>query len=144
MFKQVSSPPVRLFVLLAGLTIALFGIGIGLLLTSNKPIPATPAPANTNLPGAHLEGARVTIAAGGFMPGTIRIQAGQAVTWINNNSARHQIASDPHPSHTSLPGLESAPLDQDADYSFVFTRPGTYTYHDHLNPQGFKGVVIVD
>src|SRR5271156_5739536 len=40
----------------------------------------------------------VSIGSSGFVPQVVTIQAGQAVTWTNNDISPHQIASDPYPS----------------------------------------------
>ena len=54
----------------------------------------------------------------------------------------HAVASDPHPTHTELSGLESSILKNKQSYTFKFETGGTYTYHDHLNPTT-QGTVIV-
>lgn len=91
-----------------------------------------------------LPPAQVSITSTGFVPATINIKTGQQVVWTNTTNSLHQIASDPHPTHTLLPGLDSLePLKQNETYAFVFESIGTYTYHDHLNPLKFKGTIIV-
>lgn len=75
-------------------------------------------------------------------PASVTISVGDTVVWLNKDQAKHHISSDPHPSHTALPGLESADLSNNETYSFKFTQTGTWGYHDHLNPS-IKGTVIV-
>ena len=66
------------------------------------------------------------------------------VTWTNNDKAPHIVASDPHPSHTNLEGLDSiSDIAPNNSYSYIFEKTGEYTYHDHLNPFKFKGTVVV-
>lgn len=80
----------------------------------------------------------------GFTPSTIQIKKGSQVTWTNKSQAPHWIASDPHPSHDGLPGLDStSAIAQNDSYSYTFEKSGTFTYHDHLNPLKFKGTIIV-
>lgn len=82
---------------------------------------------------------------GGFSPATIKIKKGQSVKWVNNSGALHQIASDPHPAHDTLPGLFAPdPINSGDSYTFTFDQAGTYTYHDHLRPFDLKGTVIVE
>jgi len=89
--------------------------------------------------------AKVTIAKDGFKPASIKVKKGQAVEWVNDDATQHTIASDPHPSHDQLAGLDSVdPLNTGESYLFTFETAGTYTYHDDLNPDAFKGTVIVE
>ena len=89
--------------------------------------------------------AKVTITKDGFVPASIKVKKGQAVEWVNDAATQHTIASDPHPSHDQLAGLDSVdPLNTGESYLFTFETVGTYTYHDDLNPDAFKGTVIVE
>ena len=77
-----------------------------------------------------------------FSPQSITIKAGDTVTWTNEDDAQHLIASDPHPAHTDLPGLQSNALNKGDSYSFTFTKVGTWGYHCHLHPS-MTGTVVV-
>ena len=89
--------------------------------------------------------AEIAIAGSDFSPKTIKVKKGQDVTWMNQDSNPHQISADPYPEGGSLPDLNSQePLGQGESYTFVFDKAGTYTYHDHLNPESYKGTVIVE
>lgn len=89
--------------------------------------------------------AEVTINQEGFLPATILIKKGTQVTWVNNDSQSHQIASDPHPTHTNLAGFEAdESLLTNDSFTFTFEEVGTFTYHDCLKPLDFKGTVIVE
>jgi len=87
--------------------------------------------------------ARVSITKAGFTPSTIQIEKGVQVTWTNNDSSPHRVASDPYPTHTSLPALDSEILAPKESFSFIFEKMGTFTYHDHLKPLKIRGTVIV-
>lgn len=89
------------------------------------------------------EGGNVSITAGGFVPATVEIEKGSSVTWINLDKKSHQVASDPHPTHTLLPELVSDPLFTNDSFTFTFDKTGTFTYHDHLNPLKLRGTVVV-
>lgn len=81
----------------------------------------------------------------GFMPAVIKVRKGQTVTWTNNDTKLHRVSSDPHPLHNGLFGFDSVePLGKNETYSFIFEKTGKFTYHDHLNPLKFKGMVIVE
>lgn len=78
-----------------------------------------------------------------FSQSPITVKRGDTVVWVNQDTINHQIASDPHPQHTDLPDLESGSLATNQTYSYKFMNPGTYNYHDHLNPT-VKGTIIVE
>ena len=90
--------------------------------------------------------ATITITAAGASPQSVTITSGGRITWINNDTARHQPSSDPHPLHTDCPGLtvnELAP-GQQAQTAALTTRR-TCGFHDHLNDgvASLRGTVIV-
>ena len=85
----------------------------------------------------------ITIRGFAFNPPALTIKAGTTVTWVNEDSAPHIIASDPHPTHTDLPGLVSGELSGGQNYSFIFNETGTFTYHCHVHPS-MKGTIIVE
>ena len=110
----------------------------------------------------------VQITSRGFYPRTITIYAGDAVTWINNDSEPHWVASAVHPVHDDYPDArydepgsyqgsraciaEGRPKTGAFDacrtislgetYKFNFTQIGTWQYHDHMN-YAFIGSVVV-
>lgn len=90
------------------------------------------------------ESAEIQVTKDSFSPATVRIKKDQSVTWVNTDDTVHQIASDPHPTHTIIPELFSDPLNKDESFSFSFDSIGTYTYHDEMNPLGMQGTIIVE
>jgi len=113
--------------------------------TNNQPTqnPPTPAPSG-QLPSAQeKETFNIYIQNFAFDPPSLTVKAGTTVTWTNQGSAPHQIASDPHPTHTDLPGLQSAVLSTSQSYSFTFTKKGIWGYHCHLHP-AMTGTIIVE
>jgi plastocyanin len=78
----------------------------------------------------------------GFMPSTMTVAPNTRVTWIAIDDFMPFVASDPHPTHTDLPGLSSGTLGMGETYSFTFSQLGTWGYHDH-NASQFTGKVIV-
>lgn len=103
------------------------------------------APIVKNLPQASKapsSQAQVKITDQGFIPATLLVKKGTQITWINTDSRPHQIASDPHPLHNLISSLyQDKPTS--GSYSFIFTKVGTYTYHDETNPLKYHGTVIV-
>ncbi|MEI7434753.1 MAG: cupredoxin family copper-binding protein [Methanomicrobiales archaeon] len=84
------------------------------------------------IPGAPT----ITIQNFAFTPASITAPKGTTVTWVNEDSANHQIVSDTQGTFTS------SSLPKGASYSFKFDTPGTYPYHCSLHPS-MKGTVIV-
>ncbi len=85
----------------------------------------------------------ITYTSSGFSPATLTIKAGDSVTFVNHATGDVQVNSDPHPTHTLYPmlniGVITAGLSSDP---VAFTKAGTYTYHNHLNPAQ-KGTIVV-
>lgn len=101
---------------------------------------------NQQQPKAAIQSAgTISINANGFTPATIKIKQGQSITWTNTDDKPHQPATDPYPAQNGLAGFKSEePLNKNETFSFTFDKPGTYTYHDNLNPLKLKGTVVVE
>ena len=74
-----------------------------------------------------------------FLPDTVRVRSGEAVTWVNCEEA----GADPHTS-TALDGQWDSPLLHRGDFfTYSFADPGNVGYlclpHSHM-----RGVVIVE
>ena len=70
-----------------------------------------------------------------FVPATVTIAAGEAVTWTNHDDTPHQVlASDK--------SFRSPGLDTGEHYRLVFAKTGTYGYYCSLHPY-MVGTVIV-
>jgi len=81
-------------------------------------------------------GATITITAAGVSPSQVSVTVGQSVTFVNNDSRPHEMASDPHPTHGTCPSIEIGIGTLAAGQSKLtqgFANAGTCGYHDHLN-----------
>lgn len=123
-----------------------------------KTVQTTPTPAGSNLgapgtisgsAGNGLEkggvAARtvVTLTDKGFSPSPVTVKAGTTTTFVNESSGAMWMASDPHPTHTLLPGFDQLlSVGKGGTYEYIFTKVGTWTYHNHMTPT-VKGTVIV-
>lgn len=124
--------------ILGGIGLIVLAVG-GVLLSNNlRPKSTSPISEQVTVP------AQVSITKSGFVPANLSIKPGTKVTWTNDDSEPHRIASNPHPSHTGLAGLDSKepPLGPKASYSYTFETAGTFTYHDHYHP-ALNGAVKV-
>jgi len=131
--------------ILAASVIALLGAGC-----ANAPVAQNNS--NTNAPPA-IGTSRSVPASGtmtvlimpdnSFEPTTAFVKIGTAVTFKNNSDQPHWVASDPHPTHTDLPGFDAkGNIAPGASYTYTFEKVGRWLYHDHLNP-AFGGAVDV-
>ena len=68
-----------------------------------------------------------------FNPATLTVSSGTTVTWMNNDSAPHQIKSDT---------FNSSALNQGEKFEFKFDTPGTFNYSCSIHPS-MKGTIIV-
>lgn len=92
----------------------------------------------------HDHGKDIVYTDSGFSPATVTIKVGQMVAWTNNSSRSMWVATDPHPAHTQLSGFDAeVGASPGGTYNFTFTKAGTWTYHNHLNP-GDHGTIIVE
>lgn len=99
----------------------------------------SPSPASSTAPA----NSTISIDDEGFMPATLTVKTGTTVTFVNNGQALHWPASNPHPIHTGLSGLDSRKgLATGETFSFTFTKTGTFGMHDHLNT-AIVGTIVV-
>ena len=96
-----------------------------------------------------VSGATITIsAAGAVSPASVTVAVGQTVTFINNDSRTHEMASNPHPQHGSCPSIEGGLGSLAAGQTKVtraFANAGSCGFHDHLNDtsNALKGTITV-
>ena len=70
-----------------------------------------------------------------FTPATITVPAGTTVRWTNRDDIPHTVVNDDQK-------FESKALDTDDQYSYTFTKPGTYGYFCSIHPK-MTGKVVV-
>jgi amicyanin len=98
-----------------------------------NPAPQAQVNNSTSEPAANS----VTIAGMQFQPATIRVKAGEEVTWTNSAAMPHTVSGSEHGE------LSSARLSQGSMFSHTFDKSGTYTYYCALHPS-MTGTVIVE
>jgi len=93
--------------------------------------PSSPTP--TPSPGGGSTGATITITGSGVSPRSVTVSAGSRVTFVNNDSRPHDMASDPHPSHTACPAINDVGFLQPGQSRQTgnLNTPRTCGYHDH-------------
>jgi plastocyanin len=70
-----------------------------------------------------------------FAPAAVTVPVGTAVTWTNRDDIPHTVVSTDDI-------FKSKALDTDDKFSFVFSKPGTYSYFCSLHPK-MTGQIIV-
>lgn len=75
----------------------------------------------------------ITIQNFSFNPAELSVNAGDTVTWTNQDPVQHQIKSDT---------FNSSPLSQGEKFQFTFTVAGEYNYSCAIHPS-MKGKIIV-
>lgn len=78
----------------------------------------------------------------GFFPNSLIAAPNTKITWIALDDSLPYVASDPHPTHTDLPGLSSSTLHMGETYSFTFTQAGDWGYHNHNAPSQTGSVTV--
>ncbi len=78
----------------------------------------------------------------GFSPAAVTLNPGAVVTWVVLDGSLPFIASNPHPSHTDQPGLQSGTLHMGETFSYTYTTVGVWGYHNHNAPSQTGTVTI--
>jgi plastocyanin len=100
--------------------------------------PAAPVPSNPNT---------FVISGTGVSPKEFTVAPGTRVLFVNNDSRRHDVASDPHPEHTDCTELNAvgalSPGQSRESGNLVTVR--TCGFHDHDNPDNgsLRGRIII-
>jgi plastocyanin len=138
-------------VMVGVIVLVILGLG-GFLLTrsmnSAKVLGATPqGTSSTKSNAVSLQGAQnsstIQITANGYLPMNLTIKAGTTVTWINSSGADVTVNSNNHPTHLLYPPLNLGRVSDGGSVSLRFDTPGTYGYHNHLNPSQ-TGIITVE
>jgi plastocyanin len=72
-----------------------------------------------------------------FLPTTLTVAPGTAVTWNNHDEEPHNIVNIDQPRRFRSPAVDGG-----EKYTFVFDQPGTYKYICAVHPH-MEGTVIV-
>jgi plastocyanin len=79
--------------------------------------------------------ATITITASGVSPKDVTVSAGSRVTFVNNDTRPHDIASDPHPAHTDCPAVNVGFLQAgQSGTTQNLNTVRTCGFHDHNQP----------
>lgn len=147
-----------LVIIIALLLLIVIGVVIPYIQVRNR---EKKSPQNTTNIPSQTQNVNITYTNKGFEPNSMRIPSGTTVVWTNVSDKLMWIGSDPHPSHTDLPGFDQRGTDSnvphddtfkliphveahstDSVYAYTFIKVGIWDYHNHLSP-GDRGEIIV-
>jgi plastocyanin len=77
----------------------------------------------------------VTIDNFSFSPGTVTVSVGATVRWTNHDDVPHTVVSEDK-------SFKSKALDTDDQFTYTFTKAGTYSYFCSLHPKMTAKVVV--
>ena len=70
-----------------------------------------------------------------FAPDTVTVPVNGTVTWVNKDDIPHVIASNDGV-------FKSKALDTDQEFSYTFTKAGTYPYYCSIHPKMVGKIVV--
>jgi plastocyanin len=136
----------RIGVLAAGAVVAVACGGGG----SSPTTPSSSGSGSSSGGGSTGGGTTVTITIGSngaVSPQSVSVPQGGRVTFVNNDSRAHDMASDPHPAHGDCPPLNQVGFltAGQSRTSGNLTALGTCGFHDHNQPSvtALQGVITV-
>lgn len=78
-----------------------------------------------------------------YSPSQLTIKNGDVVVFKNASDTGFWPASAPHPAHTVYPEFDpKKSVAAGQTWQFKFTKTGTWSYHDHLNPSAFGKITV--
>lgn len=126
----------------SSLTLLVAALAVGAACCGGSSSPTEP----TMTGGGGASTATIALTSSGVSVHLLTVAPGAAVAFMNNDSAPHEIASDPHPVHTQCPELNGPVLQPGASFTATMANmPETCGFHDHLNPTNtaLQGTITV-
>jgi plastocyanin len=124
----------------AGVAIMVTAAGCG---GNSYSTPSTPTPNPTPTPG----GSTFTITSSGVSPRSVTVAAGSRVTFVNNDSRPHDMASNPHPEHSDCPVINDVGFLQPGQSRTTgnLNTARTCGFHDHGMPlnTSLQGTIVI-
>jgi plastocyanin len=109
--------------------------------TNSLTASSTPVEATSTVP--EIKTITVSLTDSGYVPFTTTINEGDTVTFVNNSSGKMWTASGPYPKNTDYPGFdEKTAANAGQSYTFTFTKIGSWSYHNQLNPSQTGTIVV--
>jgi plastocyanin len=140
--QENMTPKGNLMVWVAVVVVVLIVGGFFLLRGKNRSTPSASPSSLSTMPSPKdnppNSGTTVTIKNFAFGPASLTVNKGDTVTWTNEDSAEHQIASD----SGDAVSFSGPAMPQGQSFSFKFDSTGTFPYHCVIHPS-MKGMITV-
>jgi plastocyanin len=85
----------------------------------------------------------ITYTSSGFEPASVTVKSGGKLKITNNSSEPIEFASDPHPTHTLNPELNTSDIEPNSSTTITVTKVGSWGYHNHYDPSK-RGTIVVE
>jgi plastocyanin len=89
----------------------------------------------------------ITISANSVSPRTLTVPTGSRVTFVNNDTRAHDMASDPHPEHTTCPAINDVGFLQPGQSRTTgnLNTARNCGFHDHNQPSvtSLQGTITI-
>lgn len=117
--------------LIISLLLAALGIGLAACGSSGTDSQTTTA-AKATITAPPIAAAKVSVQDNTFKPGTIRVKAGDTISWTNDGAVAHTVTA------TDGAHFDSGTLEPGKTFSFAADKPGTihYVCNFHAGMQG--------
>ena len=70
-----------------------------------------------------------------FTPNTITVSVGSTVRWTNHDDVPHNVMNEDK-------SIKSKTLDTNDNFSYTFSKPGTYSYYCSIHPRMIGKIVV--
>jgi plastocyanin len=107
-----------------------------------KVVPHKPAHPYTKMNTVLAKEVTVTLDKNGFTPNKVTIKKGTAVRWKNVSGKEQTVNSDNYPTNQLHKELNFGTFNNNSTVMYIFTKPGTYGYHNQFHPEQ-KGTITV-
>ena len=115
-------------------------------LTSTKDTTAPAATGNNNSSQSSSNdsevAATITYGNDGFSPSTTTVKSDQKVKIVNQTNEVIEFASDPHPTHTINPELNTNDIAPNGSAVITVTKKGSWGYHNHYDPSKTGRLIV--
>jgi len=130
-------------IIIAVIAIAVIGGSMWLVISLGMNANKTQSTTQTNQTNDQTAAATITYTSDGFQPQTTTVNSGQTVKIANSSGSDLEFASDPHPTHTLDPELNTSTIASGSSTIITVTKKGSWGYHNHFDPTK-RGTLVVN
>jgi plastocyanin len=85
----------------------------------------------------------ITLTKNGFSPSQVTIKVGTAVRWKNESGSQQTVNSDNYPMNQLHRELNFGAFNNDSSVVYIFTKPGTYGFHNQFHHEQEGKITVV-